>query len=107
MSREKKNPLGKPKDYIRVILLLGILISLSTSQVVEYFVNEVYSLFRKISLILSSSSKHSSWSCSLFPGIVSMCISSIQITKRERNFLSNHSIDILSFLAKVEDPSKL
>ena len=28
---------------------------------------------------------------------------SIQITKRERNFLSNHSIDILSFLAKVED----
>ena len=28
---------------------------------------------------------------------------SIQITKRERNFLSNHGIDILSFLAKVED----
>ena len=28
---------------------------------------------------------------------------SIQITKRERNFLSNHSIDVPSFLAKVED----
>ena len=59
-SREKKNPLGKPKDYIRVILLLGILMSLSTLQVVEYFVNEVYSLFRKISLIFSSSSKNRS-----------------------------------------------
>lgn len=28
---------------------------------------------------------------------------SIQITKRERNFLSNHGIDVPSFLAKVED----
>ena len=68
-SREKKNPLGKPKDYIRVILLLGILISLSTSQVVEYFVNEVYSLFR--------------WSCSLFSGVGSICISST-LTKKDR-----------------------
>lgn len=31
---------------------------------------------------------------------------SIQITKRERNFLSNHGIDILSFLTKVEDMHK-
>ena len=45
MSREKEKSPGKPKDYIRVILLLGILISLSTSQVVEYFINEIYSLF--------------------------------------------------------------
>ena len=45
MSRGKEKSPGKPKDYIRVILLLGILISLSTSQVVEYFINEIYPLF--------------------------------------------------------------
>ena len=31
---------------------------------------------------------------------------SIQITKRERNFLDSYGIDILSFLTKVEDMHK-